>query len=663
MKRRPPDGTGCVDLHRNVRRRLSSGITAGRKLTRRRHSYPSPLPCEHPPLPATRVSRTLERAACIRHTSEMGAGPVREEIASDYGMRALLAVRARFFLAYRLALRTIPFLLPGGGLRSGWWRLALVGFALLDVGQWIALRNPDRFGLKTRLVLDSLDVAFWSFAPYPSGLGPVWLGLPLALESGFRCRAKGLVVPAAILGTTAGLHAVVGRPMMILTQVFSGFSFFWLVLAVGWGILLDRYIGRLQRRTDVDCQTRRSAEYRRAMLAGQNSLAMGSSSVVDAIEATLPLLGPPQPGSVLWTFADAWKSELAASTAGCAAYLGQVLAEWASEFNTHPDLASRVEVACAEGSGTTVLTEEQGLMLRQLLSDLGLRGPVLVELIEPNLNGPPGHVVRLRVNATPVEIPADPASPPRPYDPAPAVFLIAAGLMIADLVGYPLRPLGSFAGLSLALGAAWWADRQLRRRGASARGPIVVVTGVVAVSYTVAATLSLVHSSKVAGIINYPVVAGLDLLGLLSGMYWRTLSQAARAVLVGSAALVLASCWLAHPPPNDAAQLLISAVWPVPLLLATLRLDRELDAGARRYADKVLADDRALSSEAFARGQTIVAELVRRAVTEARLGVRALGSTLSPEVAETIRRRLGEVDRRLDSLKPSTGLSSSTTTS
>ncbi len=235
--------------------------------------------------------------------------------ASDYGEQALLAVRSRFFLAYRLSVRLVPFALPGGGLHSGWWPLALAGFLLVDVGQCLGLRNPARFGLRTRLVLDSFDIAFWSFAPFPAGAAPIWVGLPLAMEAGFRRRFAGLIVPAVVLAVVLVAHLVVGPPLMVLQQLVSGVSFSWLLIAVGWGILLRRYVGRLQRRTDEECQVRRSAEYRRSFLAGQNSLAMGSSSVVDAIEATLPLLGPPEPGSVLWTFADAWKTKLAESTA------------------------------------------------------------------------------------------------------------------------------------------------------------------------------------------------------------------------------------------------------------------------------------------------------------------------------------------------------------
>lgn len=558
-------------------------------------------------------------------------------------MKAVLAVRARLFLSYRLTVRLVQVAVPDGGARSGWWRFALVGFVILDVGQWFALRDPDRFGLRVRLVVDSLDVAFWSLAPYPTGAAPtaaVLIGVPLAAEAGLRCQLKGIVVPAAALAATVGLHVILGRSVAV-------FSFAWLLLALGWGILLARYIGRLQGRTNEECDMRRSAECRRALLAGENRMAMGASSVVDAIESMLPVLGPPEPGSVLWTFADAWKLELAQSTAGCAVYLGQVFAEWSADFNSHPDLSSRIEVCSAKGIGTTVLTEAQGTALRRLLCGVNLRGRVPVELDEPGVVGPPGQSLRLRVGGMLVEVPADPASPPRRYDPAPVAFLIVAGLMLADFLGYPLRPVAVVVGVSLAVGAAWWSHRRLRGRGLAARRGIVLVAGTVAVVYTIAATLSLVRLVSVGGTENYPVVAALDLLGLLGGMYWHNLNKALRSVLVTAAALVVASSWLAHATPHRPVDLLVTAAWSIPLLLSGLRLARELETGAAVYAHRRLIDDLDACNEAFLGGQRIVAELVARAVVEARQRVSTLGSTLSTEVAETLRRRLEEVDRRL----------------
>ncbi len=340
------------------------------------------------------------------------------------------------------------------------------------------------------------------------------------------------------------------------------------------------------------------------------------------------------------------------------------MAEWAAAFNAHPDLASRVKLSCADGIGTTIVTPSQAATLRRLLSRLNLTREVLVDLAQPGVGErPPGQAIRLLVNETIVELPADSARPPRPYEPAPVAFFIAAGLVITDLLGLPLHPLGAVPGLVLSLAAIWWADHLLRHRGAVARGPIIVAAGVIAIIHTIAATLSLVHPTKVGGVENYPILAGLDLLGLLGGMYWRTLSRTARSSLVGSAALVVVSCFVAHGPPNDVVQLLVFTTSSIPLLVVGLRLDRELDTRARLYAQQVMADDQDVDTKAFEQGRRIVLDLVSAAVTEARARVNAAASTLLPEDAKILRHRLEEVDRRLDSLMLSTGLSSSTTTS
>lgn len=68
---------------------------------------------------------------------------------------------------------------PDGGAHSGPWQLALLGFVALDVATWAVLRKPERFGLRTRLAIDSLDIAFWSLAPYSTDAGnvlAVWIG-------------------------------------------------------------------------------------------------------------------------------------------------------------------------------------------------------------------------------------------------------------------------------------------------------------------------------------------------------------------------------------------------------------------------------------------------------------------------------------------------------
>jgi hypothetical protein len=579
----------------------------------------------------------------------------------DYGTEALFATRARFFLTYRLAaVRLLQFAAPDGGARTAGWQLALVAFVALDVIQWSVLRKPERFGLKSRLALDTFDVALWSFAPYPHSSPysyAVLLAIPLAVEAGMRLGFAGLVVPAVVIAGTCAARAALGRALD--PQLFV-----WPVFAVGWGMLLSRYIGRLQRRGEKEWSQRDAAEQRRAFLAGQNAVAMGANSVVDVIEGLLPVLGPPEDGTVLWQFADAWKSALCQSTKGEAAYLGLVLAEWAADHNAHPDLSSRVEFHPAEGIGTTLLTGRQESALRDLLTQLTLRGTTPVSLTDPTVSSrPPGGPLRLQIGSYRLEVPADPDRPPRPYDPAPAAFAIVTSLMLADMVTLLIAPGAVAIGASLAIAAACWAHIRLRRVGEAARPSIMAVAVGVAVTYTALASLNLERLVNPGGLVNFPVVAALDLLALLGGFYWEYLKSATRLLTVAGAAAVFAEGWFLHRQRHDPLDLILQGVSVLPLLLTTLRLAREINASSGRYTRRLLARQTETNHAAFDEGQTTVIDLVRRAAHEAEARLVAVQGNLAPKLADYSRGKLEEVDRRLQKLTATDGSSSSTTIS
>lgn len=575
----------------------------------------------------------------------------------DYGTEAFLAVRARFHLSYRLAVRFAQ-LAPDGGARTPGWQALVVVFLALDVGLWFALRNPQRFGLKSRLAIDSVDVAVWSLAPYPAGLPyfvAVLIGFPLALEAGLRMRLGGLVVPAAIFTTTALTGVVAGRP------VFPSL-FLWLVLAVACGLLAHRYMGRLQRRAEAAWAHRRSAEHRRAFLAGQNAVAMGASSVVDAIEGVVPALGHPEPDSALWKFASGWKPGLYQSTIGHAAYLGQVLSEWSAEHNCHPDLSSRVELHTAEGIGTTLLTGRQEAELRRQLSGLVLRGSWSIELADPTVSQrPPGGALVLRLGPHALALPADTKRPPRPFDPSPTAFVLAAFLMVGDMLGFPLRPSAVVPVIVLSLAAAFWAHGRLRRLGTAARPMILAAAMVIALVYATSATTSLVQPVNRGGLEQYPLAASLGLLALLGGMYWDKMALPLRWVPAGGAALVVVLGWVLHPVGHQPEHLLIPIGWTLPVLVCASRLARELTLASGRYSQALIEEDEKEEAAAFRSGRDTVTDLVRQARNEAHGRLAVVAATLPPRLLDNVRRRLEEVDRRLETMVTPGGSSSSTT--
>jgi hypothetical protein len=355
---------------------------------------------------------------------------------------------------------------------------------------------------------------------------------------------------------------------------------------------------------------------------------------------------------VLWELANAWKPDLYRSTVGHAAYLGQVLGEWTADFNRHPDLSSRVELTTSEGVGTTLLTNDQEVRLRRTLAGLGLRGSLDVSLDDPSIpQRLPGGRIRLCVGPHVVELPADPDRPPRRYDPGPVAFLLAALLMLSDVLGGGFRVLALLPAMLLSVAAAVWAHLSLRNRGVSARPRILVVAVVVAVTYVVTAMRGLRVPLGPGGLEIHPVIAPLDLLALLGGMYWRWLRPPVRWIAPAGGGLVVAACWLLHPLAHHPAHLAIQAVWSLHVVVGALQLSRELDVGSARFARELMERDVGTEGAAFRRGQAMVVDLVRQARDEARQRLAEVRASLAPRVASSVEARLDEVDRRLVELE------------
>lgn len=596
-----------------------------------------------------RVVRGMKRAPRLRQTPAVPLGRARDHPPPAYGTEAFLVTRARFHLLYRLMARIWQFASPDGGARTGGWQVALVGFVILDLVLWATLRRPERFGFKTRLAIDSFDIALWSLAPYPGGsdyMPAIWIGIPLAVDTSLRRGAWGLLIPGVTLTVTTIVRLAAGRP--VLPLLFMG-----LMIGVGAGMLLARYFDRLQASDEDEWVQRHSADERRDFLAGQNAVAMGADSVIDILEGLLPTIGRPKPGTVLWEFAAAWKAKLAAATADHAAYLGQVVLEWAADHNRHPDLSGRVEAYQSEGVGTTILTAAQAIELRQLLDSAALQGQVAVGLENPiPTDQPPGGALRLVVNSQVMEVRGDPSRPPQPYDPGPATFIISAFLMLLDLTDYGVGvgiPAG-LTGVSFSLLAAWWAHMRLRQFGMRARKSVMTAAVAVAVTYTAIATLGLRPNPSAAGFGQYAVVPGLDLLGLLGAMYWRYLKTPTRVLVLAGATVVVAIGVLPQSPDTNPFRLMLVAAWALPLLASGLSLADELVAAAQAYRQGLTAHTATAQSAAFRRGQLAVLDLVRQASQEAHERLDSLGDSLPSEVAGHARQQLGEVDRRLGKL-------------
>lgn len=289
-----------------------------------------------------------------------------------YFARGLQESRATLHLAVRLAMRANQVLTISGSAAeaAGVWRAALPAFVVLDVFIWRALRRSHSFGVGWRLPIDVLDAAFWALSPAPpSGhLGfNSFVLLPLAVEAGCRWRLGGMVVPVAHGAAVRAVRSLDPRPLFALGLCSN-------VVSVIMGMALWRYCERLYEQARTDHGHLAAANESRSFLAGQNSIAMGSSSVIDVMETLVPLLGRPSKGSALSLLAEGWKAHLSEPTSTEAVYLQSTLLEWERQHNRHPDLAGLVEVYIPLGEGTSLLTGSQAALLWRVLTVSNLAG-------------------------------------------------------------------------------------------------------------------------------------------------------------------------------------------------------------------------------------------------------------------------------------------------
>lgn len=576
----------------------------------------------------------------------------------------MLEIRTTLHLSFRLAVRANQALTRYGGAGSegaGLWRAALPAFVVLDLVVWEVLRRDERFGLRWRLPLDALDAAFWAMSPKPltgNYDSAVVIATPLAVEAGVRLGWRGLVVAAAVFAAAAAAGTLAGKPIG-----FVGTA--WLVLAVAVGVGFLRYCRRLDDRADRERQRAVAAAKRRAYLAGQNEVAMGASSAVDAIEGLVPVLGRPRPGSPLWRLADGWKGDLRATTADEASYLQVVVLEWAKGHNRHPDLSGLVEIQVNEGHGTTLLSARQVEQLWRALDERHLHGQVAVRADHPEPLHVPGRPLRVAVNGDVVALPADRRHELPPFDPCfPAylyVLMIELTTMAPHLGAAPV-PVG-VSGATTCVAAGVLSHRRAIALGDAARRDLLVLAAFTAVVLTL---LSGFFRSPLS-IEGDPLAGfgpGLLLLSFFGGFYGALLGRRQWAVLAAMAAVVALGIWVFPDRSAVTPRFLLAAViyntWSY---LPLRHLARAFAQVGAQHLAVLQAVDEGAEQAAFLEGRDSVVGLVRQARADASGQLEAMRAGLDPPLADLATRRLEEVERRLGTMAPAGGSSSSTTTS
>ena len=579
-----------------------------------------------------------------------------------YYERGMLEVRSSLHLATRLAVRLNQLLQHSGAASAGTglWRAALPLFVVLDVVEWHVLRRSDRFGLPWRLPVDALDAAFWAASPHPASGHYDWallIAIPLGIEAGVRLGWKGLVVPTSLLGSTAISAELTGKGVRL-----SGVA--WIVLSVAMGMAFLRYCRHLDVRAERQRQRLLDAARRRAYLAGQNSVAMGASSAVDAIEGLVPVLGRPAVGSAFWRLADGWKGELSASTVQEARYLQVALLEWERLHNRHPDLSGLVRVSVDEGAGTTLLTPGQVAQLSDALEALGLRGPVHVGLRDADAGDRlPGQALRLDVDGHLVALRPDRAEHP-PFDPCAITYLYLVLLVLAmtfdEVGGLPVP--AALAGAAVCAVVGIVSHRMIVSRGERARLTVFLLA--VATATVLTALSGLVRSPvNVDGDAVVAFGMSLLLLSFLGGFYWPSLGRWRWTVPAAMAANTVLGL-VVFPAPAALTAQSVTAMLAYNLLpfFPCRHLAAALEGAATSHAESVDALDVRAERAEFLAGRESVVALVREARRDALRQLRRLEPDLEVELAALAVRRLEEVERRLQGIESEPVSSSSTTT-
>jgi hypothetical protein len=534
----------------------------------------------------------------------------------------------RMLLGFKLTTRLFEALVA---LQAGWdhgWPLALaaLGCAVLDYLLAPVLSGPGR-RIVPRLLLDTIDVTFWSFALPGAGDVAVVAASPGITEAGLWYGARGLVAPVLIGGAATAAQAADGR--------FTLLTLLWPVFATIAGRLIRGYL--LSRWRDEARVMRHHVEaaVSQAELAGQNSVAMGADSVVDLLVRTAPLIAQYEPAPTPGPFSG-WKATLAEACGRQSTYLGVALMRWQRLYNARsPDLSMDVELRITAGAGTLLLSPAQARGLEARLDTMGLHGTVTVDA--PRL-GPPGQQQEVVVGDRSLVVPADPRPGGWPITAAPIAFVGGALVVLCQSVpqweAVPLWLTAPLAGLNLL--AAWWSHRNAQR------DPRELADRVIPLALFLGALDGVVTSLAMrTGSDRLPFEFFLHWLLPLVYVHGRDLRRNRLPfVALGLAAALVAGA--VAMPPFAAADAVIGLFWFAPPLLTIMGLRDVLDRDvADMYAQRGRVHDEAVR-EGFRRGRLLVVDLTTDAVDELRGRYDALGKAVPRHMGEEIERRLDE---------------------
>lgn len=553
---------------------------------------------------------------------------------------ALLAGRSRFNASYRLLMRFQQVADRGGGARTRRWRALAAVSAAGDIALVATMRRSGRSMYPPRLLLDALDQAAWSCAPYPESWDfAVLPGVPLAFEVGGERGAVGLGVPVLNYAAVVRARRLVGRPT-------SPLPFLWQIAAVATGMAFTRLDRALRREAIANEHRRREAECDRALLAGQHSVAVGTANALDRLRRVGLMLGDDRADSPVRLLCDTWRTSLGEQTRERAAYLREVFLRHERRRATVPDLAAHVRFRLSEDTGTTLLSPHQSDQLALILDGLGLRGIVTVDVVDRPARWLPGTELSLDVGDRRIVLPADPERRRRPPEAGPialALNVMWFGRTTASVAeAVPYKVAGPTIGLSLL--SSVWAHRLLGRRGPAGRGPVLAVAVGISLIHTVFGSTMMRRPVTDYGRQNSMLYATATAPGVIGSYHFDTLSRLYRALLFGGLAAIGAAALACTRRPIRWGQFVAASAWSLGTLVPGLEIESSFQQAVEPEMRDLRAETRAAASSAYEHGRQTVLAMVADAATDARERFQAQRSGLPDGLAADVRETLAEVE-------------------
>ncbi len=557
----------------------------------------------------------------------------------------ILSQRSRFHLVYRLTGRTIEALAAH---RAGRGRAALPRVLLCmatDVVGAGLLRRSSRFHLGLRLAADAADAVLWSDEPRLAEPA-VLPGVPLAMESGLRLGAAGLIVPAVNAVAVSLAARTKGRRASLA-------PFRWQVSGVVLGIALAAYQDQRHRVEKLRHEQHLEAKLELSHLAGQHEIAMAADSVFDLICRTTPLLAASGCDRVPGQMLAGWKQALAEGTSARATYLGVFMARWEQSRNaTHHDLRADVVSVVENGAGTLLLSSRQAQYLEQALDELPLRGRVTVSVRGTETMWNLGEARLLEVNGIPLEIPADKRADVMPFDPGPFAFLSAAMWALDSLGGETgADPLLVVPVAAAQVGLAWWAHLTIRHAGPAAHRRIVWLALASGLLQTIVTSASMQPMADSTRIQRFPCLPAANVAVMLLSLYEEDLTRRERNISAGIILSTLAVGVALQPKPIVWVDFLSGTLWSVATSIAMAATPAMFTQDADALANELRQDDDLRSRKAFTSGRKLLVRMIEETQSETRRGMADSSDQLPDNLSVELVRRMAEIDRRIEELR------------